>query len=155
MTIILDQYPIPETGTFEIHQVVTVHVSAEEARRTVARWLRRDVSHLLGADAPVLVVGKPTQWRVPTHFSLPHIGIVGHVGDVHVDALSGKLLDMEASRQQIEAQAKALAAAAPPFQPYTTVPRAYSPTDIPKATKLSTNDDEPVLSKPLTTSSIS
>lgn len=55
----------------------------------------------------------------------PYRGIVGHVGDVHVDALSGELLDMEASRKQIEAQAKALAAAAPPFQPYTKVPRAY------------------------------
>lgn len=154
MTIILNQYPIPEPGTFEIHQVVTFHVSAEEARRTVARWLRREVSHLLGADAPVLIVGEPTQWRIPVHFSLPHIGVMGHVGDIHVNALSGELLDLAASQKQIEAQAKALATTAPPFQPHTKVPPAYMPNDVPRAPKLAMHDDEPVLSESETSSNI-
>ncbi|MEZ4730461.1 MAG: hypothetical protein R3E79_25325 [Caldilineaceae bacterium] len=36
MTVILDQYPLLQTGTFEIRQTVTVHVTAEEAWRKVA-----------------------------------------------------------------------------------------------------------------------
>ena len=52
MTVILDQYPPLQTGTFEIRQMVTVPISAEEARRKVARWLRMEVSHMMGADMP-------------------------------------------------------------------------------------------------------
>jgi len=79
MTIILDHYPLLEKGTFEIRQMVTVHISAEEARRKVARWLRREVSHMLGADMPTLVISQRTVWRVPAHFSAPQAGVVGHL----------------------------------------------------------------------------
>lgn len=142
MTIILEHYSIPETGTFEIHQTVTVHISAEEAKRNVARWLRRDVSHLLGADEPVLVIGKQVRWRVPTHFSLPHVGVLGQTGEVYVDALSGELLDQTESRVQIEECARGLAATAPPFQSQKTVPPAYMPTDVPTAPKLLLDDEQ-------------
>ncbi len=35
MTIILDQYPIPETGSFAIRQTVDLQISAKHAQRKV------------------------------------------------------------------------------------------------------------------------
>lgn len=146
MTVILDQYPLLQTGTFEIRQMVTVHISAEEARRKVARWLRMEVSHMLGADMPTLVVGQRTVWRVPTHFSAPCAGIVGAVGEVEVDALTGEICERATCQAQIEQRADALAATLPPFQPYTTVPPIALPVDIPRAPVIVLNESgDPIL----------
>lgn len=146
MTVILDQYPLLQTGTFEIRQTVTVHVTAEEARRKVARWLRMEVSHMLGADTPTLVVGQRTVWRVPAHFSAPRVGIVGVVGEVEVDALTGEICERATCQALIEQRAGALAATLPPFQPYSTVPPIALPVDVPQAPMIVLNEaGDPIL----------
>lgn len=146
MTVIIDQYPLLETGTFEIRQMVTVHVSAEEARRKVARWLRMEVSHMLGADMPTLVVSQPTVWRVPVHFSAPRVGVVGIVGEIAVDVLTGEIYDRVASQVLIEQNAQALAATLPSFQPYRTVPATSLPQALQYAPRIILDDDgEPIL----------
>jgi hypothetical protein len=146
MTVILDQYPLLETGTFEIRQMVTVHISAEEARRKVARWLRMEISHMLGADTPTLVVGQRTIWRVPAHFSAPRVGIVGAVGEVEVDAITGEICERATCQAQIEQRADALAATLPPFQPYATVPLTALPVDVPRAPMIILNEaGDPIL----------
>lgn len=146
MTIILDHYPLLEKGTFEIRQMVTVQVSAEEARRKVARWLCREVSHMLGADAPTLIISQRTVWRVPAHFSAPQAGVVGQVGEVEVDTITGEMGDLAACQAMITQRAQALAATLPPFKPYTTVPAASIPPDAPRASMITLDDaDEPVL----------
>lgn len=152
MTVILDQYAVLEKGTFEIRQLVTVDVSAEEARRKVARWLRRDVSHMLGTATPTLVIGKQTIWRVPVHFSAPQVGVVGQVGTVDVDAITGELGDPATCQTMITQQAQALAATLPPFQSYPTMPAASIPADVLRAPMITLDDaDEPVLMAATTT----
>ncbi len=146
MTVILDQYPLVETGTFEIRQMVTVHVTAEEARRKVARWLRMEVSHMLGADTPTLMIGQRTIWRVPAYFSAPRAGIVGSVGEVEVDALTGEICERAICQAQIEQRADALAATLPPFQPYNTIPPIALPVDVPRAPMIVLNEaGDPIL----------
>lgn len=145
MTIILEQYDLPKHGTFEIRQTVTIHFSAEEARRKVDRWLRMDIGHMLGADDPTLSIGTQTTWHVPVHFSVPHIGIVGQVGDVKIDALTGEILDLEIEQAKIVQNADRLATTLPPYQPHTDVPAESVPTDVPSAPWLVLNEhDEPI-----------
>jgi hypothetical protein len=116
MTIILDRYRIPDKGTFEIRQLVTLELSAEQARKLVNRFLLMEVSTMLAADAPDLVVGDRTVWRVPVSIGFLHQGRF-EVGTIDVDARSGALLDQVQSVAAIEASAAGLAAGLPPYVP--------------------------------------
>jgi hypothetical protein len=122
MQIILEPDNIPERGTFEIQQMITIRVSAEEARRQVGRWLLHEVNLQMGADQPALVVGERSVWRVPVYWTVPHIGRVGMVGVVEVDVLNGA---MDTSAQRIAEmirRAEGLATGLPPFQARETPP---------------------------------
>ena len=44
MNIILNEYRIPDKGTFEIRQRVTLAISGEQARKLVNRFLLMEVS---------------------------------------------------------------------------------------------------------------
>lgn len=146
MMVILDQYPVSGIGTFEIRQIVTVKVSAEETRRQVQRWLLLEVSHMLGADEPILVVGQRTVWRVPAHLSAPQVGVVGQVGVVEVDATTGEKINLAVHKAAIEQRARELIANLPPFRPQTSVPEACIPKHVARAPRLILADDgEPIL----------
>ena len=116
MTIILDRYRIPDKGTFEIRQLVTVEFSAEQARKIVNHFLLMEVSTMLAAAAPDLVVGDRTVWRVPVSIGFLHQGRFA-VGTIDVDATSGAILDQDQSVAAILARASELAAGLPPYVP--------------------------------------
>jgi hypothetical protein len=80
MQIILEPYAIPERGTLQIQETVTIQVSADEARRRVDRCLLHEVNSQMDADQPALVVGQHSVWRVPVYWGAPHVGRVGLVG---------------------------------------------------------------------------
>lgn len=124
MQIILEPYPIPERGTFQIQETVTIQVSADEARRQVDRWLLHEVNVQMGADQPVLVVGARSVWRVPVYWSTPHAGRVGVVGHVEVDVLSGQMDRSAPRKAELMQRAVDLASELPPYQPRQT-PMAY------------------------------
>jgi hypothetical protein len=117
MKIILNEYPIPERGTFQIEETVTIQISAKEAQRQVNRWLLNEVSYMMGADLPTLVLGEQTVWHVPAYFSAPHVGRVGLVGIVQVDVLTGEMDAGPERKAEIEKRACELAADLPRFQP--------------------------------------
>ncbi len=118
MQIILDQHPIPDKGTFEIRQTVTLHVSAEEARKTVSRWLFNTVSMLIGAGTPSLSIGERVIWRVPIWIGFPHTGRHELDVAVDVDAETGKMLNLESSKLCIEKRAVEVGKAQPPFKSF-------------------------------------
>jgi hypothetical protein len=122
MPILLEDYPIPDSGAFEIRTTVQVNVTAEQARRKVDTWLLLEVSMMMGAESPTLVVGERTLWRVPARFTAPHVGRVGTVGQVDVDAGSGELYDLAAAKEAILCRAKELAKTLPPFRVKETPP---------------------------------
>jgi hypothetical protein len=122
MQIILEPYPIPERGTFQIQETVTIQVSADEARRQVDRWLLHEVNSQMGAEQPVLVVGARSVWRVPVYWSTPHAGRVGAVGSVEVDVLSGEMDRSAPRKAELIQRAGDLASALPPYQPRETPP---------------------------------
>ena len=102
MTIILDNYILPEKGPVTVTVSFEIKVTAEEARHIANRWLLNEVSYLLGADPPTLVVGERAVWRVPAWIGFPSTGRVGVVGTVDVDVETGELLNPLERKAAIE-----------------------------------------------------
>jgi hypothetical protein len=102
MTIILDNYTLPEKGPVTVAVSFEIKVTAEEARHIVNRWLLNEVSYLLGADPPTLVVGEQVVWRVPAWIGFPSTGRVGVIGTVDVDVKTGELLNPLERKAAIE-----------------------------------------------------
>lgn len=117
MVIILDKHPVPEKGTFEIRQSVNILVSAQEARDSVNRWLLKDVSYMIGAEDPTLVVSDRIVWRVPAVLTAPHVGHVGMAGTVDVDVQTGEFDTSSLRKEQILQGARELAADMPSYSP--------------------------------------
>jgi hypothetical protein len=138
MTIIIDPYTIPEKGRveLEVKRSFEIKVSAEEARQRVRWWLRDEVSMLIDAEAPTLVVGEQVVWRVPAVFSAPGAGRVGVVGLVEVDVTTGEMNITPELKAAIEHQAKVLAERLPPYQPKGPAPEKYRPKHIPPAPQI-------------------
>ena len=147
MTILLEQCYLPERGTVEINvkQAFEILVTAEEARRQVHLWLLDEVSCMMGAEPPTLVIGERIVWRVPVHFSAPPVGIVGTVGMVDVDVQTGEKINTPFCKSAIENRATELVTKLPPFQLFQAVPEACIPKHIPHATLLELPEDEPIL----------
>ena len=124
MNLILNQFRIPEKGTFEIRQLATLEISGEQARKLVNRFLLMEVSTMLAADAPDLVVGERTVWRVPVWIGFLHQGRFA-VGALDVDARTGAILDQEQSVAAIQERATKLAASLPAYSLNPTIATEY------------------------------
>lgn len=138
MTIIIDPYTIPEKGQVELNvqRSFEIKITAEEARRQVNRWLHDNVTMLIGAESPTLVISDEVVWRVPAVFGVPDLGRVGVVGTVDVDVTSGAMALPLDLAPELERQAEALAERLPPYQPKGPVPEKYRPKHIPPAPQI-------------------
>jgi hypothetical protein len=144
MTIIIEQpYLIPEKGPVDlkVERSFDIKVTAEEAKHQVNRWLLNEVSYLIGADSPTLVVGERVVWRVPAWLGLPHTGRVGIVGTVDVDVSTGAMTNTPACKADLERRAEELAVRQPPYQPKAEVPPQYIAKDIPVTPNVHIHDD--------------
>ncbi len=132
MTVIIDTYPVPETGQFDlaIERSVDIVVSAAKARRLVQRWAMENVTYMLQAKTPTLTVSERVVWRVPVNFTAPHVGQVGKVGEVDVDVQTGELLNLSAE-QMLQCTIE-LANKLPPYKP-RTLRTKFIPEGIPPA----------------------
>ncbi len=143
MIILLDTHTIPEKGRVElkVDRSFEIKVTDEEARRQVNRWLLNEVSYLIGADEPTLVVGdEQVVWRVPAWIGFPHTGRAGNVGSVDVDVETGEMNNTPKCKANIERQAQILAEQQPPYQP-KEVPTDYLAKNIPPAPKAHIRND--------------
>jgi hypothetical protein len=144
MTIIIEPYLIPEKGTVDlkIERSFDIKVTAEEARRQVNRWLLNEVSYLIGADSPTLVIGERlVVWRVPAWLGFPHTGRVGIVGSVDVDVTTGAMTNTPTCKADIERRAEELAVRQPPYQPRGAAPPEYTAKDLPPTPTVHIHDD--------------
>jgi hypothetical protein len=153
MVIMLDPYTIPEKGKVDlkVDRSFEIKVTAEEARRQVDRWLLNEVSYLIGADAPTLIVGERVVWRVPAWIGFPNAGRVAIVGAVEVDVETGEMNNTPECQAELERRARELAALLPPYRPKSEVPEEYLAKNIPPAPKLILHDEdeEPTVVAPL------
>lgn len=142
MPVLLENVNIREAGVHEIRQTLTVQVTSEQARRIVSRWLLEQVSDMMRAESPTLVVNGRSVWRVPTVLTATHIGAVGLVGVMDVDAVTGELIDAENRRAGLIANGVKLAETLPPYPGPRSVPDEFIPKDVPPAAALLLSEDE-------------
>lgn len=149
MTILLDSYPLPEKGpvNLTINRTFEIKITAQEAKRQVNSWLRDEVSMLISADLPILVVGERIVWRATAWISFPHTGRAGQVGTIDVDVTSGAMTNTPECEADIIRQAEAVAARQPPYRT-REVPEEYIPRHIPPAPKLYIQDDGTITATP-------
>ena len=103
MTIILDNYVIPEKGRVDIQVDYSfeMNLTAEQAKRLVNKWLLNEVSYLLGAKAATLVIGERPVWRVPVWLGMSGLERPELVGTVDVDVEKKVIIAPEACRVEI------------------------------------------------------
>lgn len=84
---------LPQTGRLEVAIKVTaeVNISAYAARQKVNGFVLSEISYMMHAGAPGLVVNDRIRWRVPVILSLTSQGDVGEVGAIEVDIETGQL----------------------------------------------------------------
>ena len=136
LTLLLDEYTLPTSGVVDLQLSCSfeIKVTAEQARRQVKGWLLDQVSYMMTAKLPTLVIGASVVWRVPVILTATHVGHVGVVGEVDVDVETGALHDLSARKAAILAQASKLATTIPLYQPPATTPQAWL-TKGPKPTR--------------------
>jgi len=89
----------------------TLGISASQAKRKVARFFMDEVSMFMGPDPPFLIVAEDEQifWRFPIVFSMGFPGQPRQVGQVDVDAFTGRLLIDHEIIESIKTNAKQVA----------------------------------------------
>ena len=86
--------PWPDSGSLHLdaHFAGEVAVSPSLARQRAAGFLAGEVTLMVLAGAPVLVLGQPPVWRVPACLHFPGLGPIATIGSVDVDSVTGKVL---------------------------------------------------------------
>lgn len=101
---------LPKTGRLEVDIKVTadVNISAYAARQKVNGFILSEISYMMHAGTPTLVLDERIRWRVPIILSLTSQGDVGEVGSIEVDVETGQLSITPQQIAEIEARAQAL-----------------------------------------------
>jgi hypothetical protein len=105
---------LPQAGRLEVDIKVTadVNVSAYAARQKVNGFVLSEISYMMHAGEPTLVLDKHVCWRVPVILSLTSRGDVGEVGAIEVDVETGQLHVTPQLITEINARAEGLALSA-------------------------------------------
>ena len=138
--IILNKLDLPVRGpvNFNIDCSFEIAVTAEEARRKVKRWLLDEISMMMTAETPTVVIdAHKTVWRVPAILTATHIGYAGVAGKVDVDIQTGEMNVADDLRDSIRNGARSVAAKLPPYTPRSiadvpteSIAKDYQPTII-------------------------
>ncbi|HIP71958.1 MAG TPA: hypothetical protein EYH05_11265 [Anaerolineae bacterium] len=107
---------LPKTGHLEVDIKVTadVNFTAVAARQKVNNFVLSEISYMMHAGTPQLVVGERICWRVPVVLSLASQGDVGDVGAVDVDVETGQMNVTPQLLTEINTRAEAIAAHSAP-----------------------------------------
>ena len=138
MAITFDPFVLPERGqvNVQLYRQFEIRVTAEEAQRQVNRWLLHEVSYLLRAQPPTLVIGAQVVWRVPVSLGSPDFGQVAVIDVVDVEVETGVIEDPDGRRASILRQAEELTSRLPPYQPKPVTPTEFLAKDVPLAPRL-------------------
>lgn len=109
MTSIVES--LPKTGRLEVDIRVKadINISAYAARQKVNGFVLSDISYMMHAGNPTLVLAERICWRVPVILSLTSRGDVGEVGAIDVDVESGQMRVSPQLIAEINARAQGLA----------------------------------------------
>jgi hypothetical protein len=102
---------LPTSGRLEVDIKVKadVNISAFAARQKVNSFILSEVSYMMHAGAPLLVIADRMRWRVPIILSLTSRGDVGEVGAIDVDVETGQMHTTPQLLEEINLRAEAFA----------------------------------------------
>ncbi|MCB0042982.1 MAG: hypothetical protein M9936_17015 [Caldilinea sp.] len=102
---------LPPSGRVEIAISVAadVNISAMAARQKVNDFVLSEISYMMHAGEPELVVSDRVLWRVPVILSLTSHGDVGEIGAISVDVESGQMAISPEAMDELHARADDLA----------------------------------------------
>lgn len=105
---------LPKTGRLEVDIKVAadVNISAYAARQKVNDMVLSDISYMMHAGNPTLLLSERICWRVPVILSLTSRGDVGEVGAIDVDVETGQMHVTPQLMADINARAEGLALSA-------------------------------------------
>jgi hypothetical protein len=106
---------IPKSGRLEVDIKVSadVNVSAFTARQKANNFILSEISYMMHAGEPTLVLGERIYWRVPVILSLTSRGDIGEVGHIDVDVETGQINISPQQIVEIEARAETVTAHTP------------------------------------------
>ncbi len=153
VTLVLEQMTIPSTGLVKLQLDYTfdLKISAEEARRRVHTWLVGEVSYMIRADEPSMVIEETVTnephalWRVPAILTAPHVGVVGTVGYVDIAVDTGELRSPTLSAANILDAAERLATSLPPYEPTKDMPNGFLVSSLQPTIAAPTGDPVKIL----------
>lgn len=107
---------LPQTGRLEIAIKVTadMNVSAYAARQKVDSFILSEISYMMHAGEPNLVISESICWRVPIVLSQASQGDIGEVGFIDVNAETGQMYTNPQLITEVSARAEGLAASSTP-----------------------------------------
>ena len=108
MAVHVESLPIQGRMELEIKVTADVNVSAFAARQKVNSFVLSEISYMMHAGEPKLIVGDRISWRVPIILSLASRGDVGEVGAIEVDVETGQMNVSPQLIQEINARAEGL-----------------------------------------------
>jgi hypothetical protein len=102
---------LPQTGRLEVDIKVTadINISAYAARQKVNGFVLSEISYMMHAGPPALVLAERVRWRVPIILSLTSRGNVGEVGAIDVDVETGQMQVTPQLIAELNARAESLA----------------------------------------------
>ena len=112
MQAILEATPQVGHITVNIRVDAPMNVSAYMARRKVGVFAMNEVSYLLRAGDPQLIIGARLAWRVPISLTLRSKGVVGEIGHIDVDVETGQMHVMPNQIEEMNQRAEAFALSA-------------------------------------------
>ncbi len=109
MTVNVESLPAQGRLELEIKVTADVNVSAFSARQKVNSFVLSDISYMMHAGEPQLVIGDRICWRVPVILSSTSRGDMGEVGAISVDVETGQMNVSPQLIQEIGHRAEGLA----------------------------------------------
>lgn len=102
---------MPKSGRLEVDIKVKadVNVSAFAAKQKVNSFALSEISYMMHAGNPLLVISERMYWRVPVILSLTSVGDVGEVGTIDVDVETGQMHVTPQLIEEINIRAEGLA----------------------------------------------
>ena len=83
-------------------------LEAKDVRRQATVWLASKVGKLLVAGAPQRFPDPQPLWRMPVLLTSSRTGVVGEVGMIEVDAITGQLLVTDQTKDGLLASVERL-----------------------------------------------
>jgi len=96
-------FPAGATVDIRIEMTAQANITAFVARQKVTQFVVTRISSQLRGEAPDLHVDERLRWSVPVVLTSPARGVLGKVGEILVDAVTGEVLaDAETTRRIAE-----------------------------------------------------